>query len=74
VAAAHVNPLDHYTFGWHEGRDVMRGTDDQHGHLVCRVAGQLSRNLFRISFRPVHHPAGAQRQVPIKSPDRFDQT
>ena len=28
MAAAHVNPLDHYSqFGWHEGRDPSVGFD-----------------------------------------------
>ena len=30
VAAAHINPLDHYNaFGWHEGRDPSLGFDTQ---------------------------------------------
>jgi hypothetical protein len=39
VAAAHINPLDHYnTFGWHEGRDPSRGFDTT-DYLAANAGG-----------------------------------
>jgi hypothetical protein len=53
VAAAHINPLDHYNVtGWHEGRDPSTGFDTTNypGHYPAVAAAQINPLAHFLAF------------------------